>query len=139
MQKPLENDTRRLGEWSGGLLDKFFKTILKEVLELKNMESDHMEAKDVKVSMQTRSEVLSNTVVEFQGGHNLGQGGLQRQPSMTKTNCLCSPTTHAGSFRCRLHRAPNLQRTKSMESESLRDQASTVHASIIDASKDSVH
>ncbi|BFG16330.1 uncharacterized protein Pyn_10504 [Prunus yedoensis var. nudiflora] len=41
--------------------------------------------------------------------------GLSRQLSMTKNNCLCSPTTHAGSFRCRLHRAPSLQRTKSMD------------------------
>ncbi|CAN1164779.1 hypothetical protein LINPERPRIM_LOCUS33377 [Linum perenne] len=24
-----------------------------------------------------------------------------------KWNCLCSPTTHVGSFRCRMHRAGN--------------------------------
>lgn len=43
-------------------------------------------------------------------------GGLVRQCSVTKMSngCLCSPTTHAGSFRCRLHRAPSLQRTKSI-------------------------
>lgn len=44
--------------------------------------------------------------------------GLMRQVSVTKssnTTCLCSPTTHAGSFRCRLHRIPDLQRTKSMD------------------------
>lgn len=48
-----------------------------------------------------------------------GGGGLARQGSISKNNnnsCLCSPTTHAGSFRCRLHRAPSLQRTKSIES-----------------------
>ncbi|KAF9624311.1 hypothetical protein IFM89_009219 [Coptis chinensis] len=39
---------------------------------------------------------------------------LMRQSSNLKNNCLCSPTTHAGSFRCRLHRVPSLQRTKSM-------------------------
>ncbi|KAK8482945.1 hypothetical protein V6N13_090417 [Hibiscus sabdariffa] len=44
--------------------------------------------------------------------------GLGRQPSVTKTNCLCSPTTHPGSFRCRLHRAPSLRRTKSIDSQS---------------------
>ncbi|KAL4342275.1 hypothetical protein GQ457_08G007870 [Hibiscus cannabinus] len=27
------------------------------------------------------------------------------RPSGSKLNCLCSPTTHAGSFRCRYHRA----------------------------------
>lgn len=37
---------------------------------------------------------------------------LTRQAS-GKINCLCSPTTHAGSFRCRLHRGPLLQRNKS--------------------------
>ncbi|KAL2344397.1 hypothetical protein Fmac_005682 [Flemingia macrophylla] len=74
------------------------------------------------------------TMVAALNGH-----AKERQSSMTKTNCLCSPTTHAGSFRCRLHRTPSLQRTKSMESESLRYQASTVHASIVDANKDPVH
>nr|AAD02552.1 PGPS/D10 [Petunia x hybrida] len=28
----------------------------------------------------------------------------------TKYNCLCSPTTHAGSFRCRYHRSSSLTR-----------------------------
>ncbi|PSS13613.1 Notch 3 intracellular domain like [Actinidia chinensis var. chinensis] len=47
-----------------------------------------------------------------------GQSGLARQGSITKSNCLCSPTTHPGSFRCRLHRVgPALQRTKSVDSK----------------------
>ncbi|KAL0421444.1 UNVERIFIED_CONTAM: hypothetical protein Slati_3167300 [Sesamum latifolium] len=29
-----------------------------------------------------------------------------------KHSCLCSPTTHAGSFRYRLHRAASLHRAK---------------------------
>ncbi|KAK9050917.1 hypothetical protein SSX86_027542 [Deinandra increscens subsp. villosa] len=45
-----------------------------------------------------------------------GAGGLARQGSVSKNNCLCSPTTHAGSFRCRLHRSPSIQRTKSINS-----------------------
>ncbi|OVA19743.1 hypothetical protein BVC80_9059g67 [Macleaya cordata] len=36
---------------------------------------------------------------------------LQRQSSSAKSNCLCSPTTHVGSFRCRLHRNPDLSRS----------------------------
>ncbi|GFP97508.1 hypothetical protein PHJA_001894900 [Phtheirospermum japonicum] len=45
-------------------------------------------------------------------------GGLSRQGSVNnKSNCLCSPTTHVGSFRCRLHRGPSLQRTRSMDSQ----------------------
>ncbi|KAJ4833436.1 hypothetical protein Tsubulata_041305 [Turnera subulata] len=57
-----------------------------------------------------------------------GAAALTRQPSATKSTCLCSPTSHAGSFRCRLHRAPSLQRTRSIDSaSSLRE--STIKAS----------
>ncbi|ESW25778.1 hypothetical protein PHAVU_003G064700 [Phaseolus vulgaris] len=104
------------------------------------MEIDQVTTKDMRLQMaSSRSEMVSGAAgVELQGASNLGQGGLQRQPSMTKTNCLCSPTTHAGSFRCRLHRTPSLQRTKSMDSE-----ASTVHASTVDSvaapNKDPLH
>ncbi|KAK1430905.1 hypothetical protein QVD17_14013 [Tagetes erecta] len=31
-------------------------------------------------------------------------GGMSRATSEGKINCLCSPTTHTGSFRCRHHR-----------------------------------
>ncbi|KAL0353485.1 UNVERIFIED_CONTAM: hypothetical protein Sangu_0929800 [Sesamum angustifolium] len=34
-----------------------------------------------------------------------GQGGGRKQPPSTPVHCLCSPTTHAGSFRCRHHRS----------------------------------
>ncbi|QCD82011.1 uncharacterized protein LOC114178991 [Vigna unguiculata] len=98
------------------------------------MESDQVTTKDMRVQTPpSRIEVVSGAAVELQGASNFGQAGLQRQPSMTKTNCLCSPTTHAGSFRCRLHRTPSLPRTKSMESE-----ASAVH-SVADANKDPLH
>ncbi|EOA35969.1 hypothetical protein CARUB_v10021233mg [Capsella rubella] len=53
-----------------------------------------------------------------------GSGGLSRQTSMNKTNCLCSPTTHPGSFRCRMHRTLSLPRTKSIEAASLSDPSS---------------
>ncbi|KAK4402727.1 hypothetical protein Sango_1013400 [Sesamum angolense] len=33
-----------------------------------------------------------------------------------KHSCLCSPTTHTGSFRWRLHRAVSLHRAKSISS-----------------------
>ncbi|GFP92636.1 hypothetical protein PHJA_001407800 [Phtheirospermum japonicum] len=32
--------------------------------------------------------------------------GLRKASSVKRNNCLCSPTTHAGSFRCRHHRNP---------------------------------
>ncbi|KAJ4752971.1 serine-rich protein-like protein [Rhynchospora pubera] len=35
----------------------------------------------------------------------------------TRRQCLCSPTTHKGSFRCRLHRSvTSMYRTKSIPS-----------------------
>ncbi|OIT32378.1 hypothetical protein A4A49_23552 [Nicotiana attenuata] len=83
------------------------------------MEAEATPNKEMKVEInslpETPSEVISPTL------DNLPMtGGLARQGSMTKNSCLCSPTTHAGSFRCRLHRAPttnpSLQRTKSIES-----------------------
>ncbi|KAK2354665.1 hypothetical protein QL285_092153 [Trifolium repens] len=87
------------------------------------MENDQITSKEMKVEIASRNE-----------------SGLMRQHSMTKTNCLCSPTTHPGSFRCRLHRTPSLQRTKSMEPESISDQTSTiVHSSIVGAHKDRIH
>ncbi|CAH8386505.1 unnamed protein product [Eruca vesicaria subsp. sativa] len=51
----------------------------------------------------------------------VGSGGLTRQTSINKTNCLCSPTTHPGSFRCRMHRSLSLQRTKSIEAPAQQD------------------
>lgn len=51
----------------------------------------------------------------------MGTGGLSRQTSITKTNCICSPTTHPGSFRCKLHRTPSLHRTKSVETNILQN------------------
>lgn len=46
---------------------------------------------------------------------------LARKGSLTKSTCLCSPTTHAGSFRCRLHRSPTLRRAKSIDSSAYHD------------------
>ncbi|KAL5100623.1 hypothetical protein RYX36_004950 [Vicia faba] len=93
-----------------------------------------MTTKDMKVQICSRNEVMQGSGMEYNGSHS--QGGLLRQPSMNKNNCLCSPTTHAGSFRCRLHRTPNLIRTKSTESSSsssssTHDQASLIHASVV--------
>ncbi|XP_028769415.1 uncharacterized protein LOC114726859 [Neltuma alba] len=101
------------------------------------MESDKtaITSKEMKVEVPCGSEngmELQGVVVQGHGGG----GGLTRQTSMSKTNCLCSPTTHTGSFRCRLHRTTSLNRTKSIESAStLPDQLSTV----ADIPKDQIH
>lgn len=90
------------------------------------MDSEHMSNKnDMKVETPQETEMVSPT------------SGLTRQPSSAKSNCficLCSPTTHAGSFRCRLHRAPSLQRTKSIDSKDSTSKAdATSNANTIEA------
>ncbi|PON64248.1 hypothetical protein PanWU01x14_125620 [Parasponia andersonii] len=80
---------------------------------------------DMKVEIPSETEMIMD-------GSGSGSGsGLTRQQSVTKNNCLCSPTTHAGSFRCRLHRSPSLQRTKSMEANAaLRDTTSKANSTM---------
>ncbi|GMH31112.1 hypothetical protein Nepgr_032955 [Nepenthes gracilis] len=76
--------------------------------EKKEMENKDLQRKDIRVEIPHESEMLLG------GGQVVS--GLTRQPSITKGNCLCSPTSHAGSFRCRLHRASSLQRTRIIDS-----------------------
>ncbi|PIN09142.1 hypothetical protein CDL12_18277 [Handroanthus impetiginosus] len=61
------------------------------------MENDAIISKDVKVERQSPSHEVE----------------------VANYSCLCSPTTHAGSFRCRLHQVPRLHRTRSMDSQSI--------------------
>ncbi|KAL5552798.1 hypothetical protein UlMin_040199 [Ulmus minor] len=74
------------------------------------MESVELAKKVMKVEIPSETEAIV-------GGGGAAVG-LTSQTSVNKNNnCLCSPTTHAGSFRCRLHRSPSLQRTKSMDAK----------------------
>lgn len=61
-----------------------------------------------------------STPREMACGHH---HGLTRQQSLSRStmgaNCLCSPTTHVGSFRCRLHRSPSLNKSSSFKTPSL--------------------
>ncbi|KAK9277101.1 hypothetical protein L1049_006640 [Liquidambar formosana] len=79
------------------------------------MENEEGTNKSMKEEIPSETEMMSS---------GLGVPVLTRQTSAVKGSCLCSPTTHAGSFRCRLHRSPSLQRTKSIDSASLRESAS---------------
>ncbi|KAL0004339.1 hypothetical protein SO802_011900 [Lithocarpus litseifolius] len=86
------------------------------------MESEEIAKKEMKVEIPSDAELVS------------AMSGLARQPSGAKSNCLCSPTTHAGSFRCRLHRTPGLQRTRSMDSNnSLRDSTAKPNTTTADS------
>ncbi|CAK7324465.1 unnamed protein product [Dovyalis caffra] len=44
------------------------------------------------------------------------QRALTKPRSTERWNCLCSPTTHAGSFRCRFHRSSGMIRGGSIGS-----------------------
>ncbi|CAM8979732.1 unnamed protein product [Rhodiola kirilowii] len=52
------------------------------------------------------SAVQRNQVVRKQNGHGHGHGHLPSSAPGTaaKRTCMCSPTTHPGSFRCSLHK-----------------------------------
>ncbi|KAJ6287570.1 hypothetical protein OIU78_003956 [Salix suchowensis] len=91
------------------------------------MESGQVVNKGMKVEILSEAESIS-------GGGTKFTSGLQRQPSAAKSSCLCSPTSHAGSFRCRLHRAPSLQRTRSIDSASLRDSENNINTTADDTS-----
>ncbi|KAF8390501.1 hypothetical protein HHK36_025028 [Tetracentron sinense] len=66
--------------------------------------------------METETMFKKERTVEMSSNGVELAAPLTRQSSAAKTHCLCSPTTHAGSFRCRLHRSPTLHRSKSMDS-----------------------
>uniref|UniRef100_A0A6N2L8C0 Serine-rich protein-like protein n=1 Tax=Salix viminalis TaxID=40686 RepID=A0A6N2L8C0_SALVM len=91
------------------------------------MERGKIFSKITKVEIPSETESLSS-------GGAKSTPGLQRQSSATKSNCLCSPTSHAGSFRCRLHRAPSLRRAKSIDSASLRDSETKINSTAGDDS-----
>ncbi|KAJ6903886.1 hypothetical protein NC651_021147 [Populus alba x Populus x berolinensis] len=93
----------------------------------KRMERGQIFNKVMKVDIPSETERMSSGGTKF-------TSGLQRQSSAAKSNCLCSPTSHAGSFRCRLHRAPSLQRTKSIDSASLRDSETKINTTADGAS-----
>ncbi|XP_042519844.1 uncharacterized protein LOC122093555 [Macadamia integrifolia] len=57
------------------------------------------------------------------------RGRLQKQSSV-KLNCLCSPTTHVGSFRCRHHRNSSLSRSGVSVGSNLSELAAKSAASI---------
>ncbi|KDP26696.1 hypothetical protein JCGZ_17854 [Jatropha curcas] len=86
------------------------------------MESGQLISKNTKVEIATEAEnnIMSANKLQVITTTTCASAmpQLARQQSITKNNCLCSPTSHAGSFRCRLHRTPVLHRTKSIDSAS---------------------
>ncbi|KAL1188415.1 hypothetical protein V5N11_027473 [Cardamine amara subsp. amara] len=75
-------------------------------------------------SEEKSSTSLANINPKPSGGSIKKQSQYHNSPSLrrcgsskpARQNCLCSPTTHAGSFRCRHHRVDSLTRAGSVGS-----------------------
>ncbi|GMP53236.1 hypothetical protein CsSME_00018761 [Camellia sinensis var. sinensis] len=67
--------------------------------EKQNIVMAHINLEEVKNSATFGSASTPSSPITFQ------------KSSSVKYNCLCSPTTHAGSFRCRYHRNPGMARS----------------------------
>lgn len=48
--------------------------------------------------------------------HVSPRAGKAAMTAGVRSSCLCSPTTHVGSFRCRYHRVSNMPRPSSVGS-----------------------
>lgn len=66
-------------------------------IKLKETEQQEISQEDVK-----RQEAY-NMSPRVRGGGGGGSAGMGKSSSV-RLNCLCAPTTHPGSFRCRYHR-----------------------------------
>ncbi|CAO2827763.1 unnamed protein product [Amaranthus hypochondriacus] len=73
-----------------------------------------------RASSQTRVNLYSNgaSAVRFNSGsvspnRSISAQSIKRQPATAgpKKTCMCSPTTHPGSFRCSLHKSSGLNRS----------------------------
>lgn len=69
------------------------------------------QAKDEnKEKMQNKKNITSRLpVIDVEEGKKTTASTrtAAKMPFSARAACLCSPTTHAGSFRCRLHRSLN--------------------------------
>ncbi|KAE9598560.1 hypothetical protein Lalb_Chr15g0082301 [Lupinus albus] len=77
--------------------------VLRKILSIKIMEQN-MEQKSPKLDVKIPLDMdglkkHSHTLV------SQTSTTLTRKSASVRMDCLCSPTTHAGSFRCRHHRA----------------------------------
>ncbi|XP_058753618.1 uncharacterized protein LOC131626800 isoform X2 [Vicia villosa] len=76
------------------------------IFEWKKMDQN-VEQKPPKINIDIPSLEITNS---FKKQSQMPMSPLSQQPEVKKSssgrwNCLCSPTTHVGSFRCRHHRS----------------------------------
>lgn len=81
--------------WYMIVLRQIWNRLVEEMNKLPGKESGSR----LNVEVKEQSDDVSNGM-----SPSPGQGGATKPPQSTAVHCLCSPTTHAGSFRCRHHR-----------------------------------
>jgi len=95
--------------------------LIGKVCDRRNMEPKAEYQKPPKTMLKKLSDKLPELDVEIlkKNSHMLvspTSQTLNMKKSPGRVNCLCSPTTHAGSFRCRHHRSYDMRRGKSIGS-----------------------
>jgi len=78
------------------------------------------------VSLALGRSVSPNAKLQVRSAGSPPKGGVQGKavrsssgPAKTKKTCMCSPTTHPGSFRCSLHRKNNTSSSSSSSTHSV--------------------
>ncbi|EOY11944.1 hypothetical protein QUC31_001570 [Theobroma cacao] len=79
------------------------------------------EAKPPKIDLKGKNSKFSVPEINMDeikrdSSMHVSPQGEGTKPAGGRWNCLCSPTTHAGSFRCRHHRASGMRRGGSVGS-----------------------
>lgn len=76
------------------------------------------------VSLALRRSVSPNTKLQVRSAGSPPKGGVQGRaissassPAKMRKACMCSPTTHPGSFRCSLHRKNSTSSSSSAHSQ----------------------
>ncbi|KAJ6728218.1 hypothetical protein OIU74_006299 [Salix koriyanagi] len=81
-----------------------------EKLQIKMNEKSNDNAREEKPSKidEKQQQVTAKILASRDSDTPRLQRASSKPPSTERWNCLCSPTTHAGSFRCRFHRSSGM-------------------------------
>nr|XP_016465121.1 PREDICTED: uncharacterized protein LOC107787995 [Nicotiana tabacum] len=83
----------------------FFCRVHKKMAEQSSV-SQH----SIEIGQSKKKLIVPSILVGIKNQPSSVPSSPSGQPKSAKYNCLCSPTTHAGSFRCRYHRTSSLTR-----------------------------
>jgi hypothetical protein len=90
------------------------------------------------VSLAMGRSVSPNTKLQVRSAGSPPKGGVQGKvipspssPAKMRKTCMCSPTTHPGSFRCSLHRKNNTSSSSSSAQSQLNARRSAMANSLV--------